>query len=158
LGERDAIPLAVWDGKVRMSIAGVQDKLMVYLDRSLDEGGRMFLAEPPLASTHILKPEPGRTVTTHLVVNEHFCMSLAKRMGLPVAEVSRPSVSGHLCASRSKVTSSVCSRRMTFRENSWSVWSLAIWSRPNWPRASSNQSGLTTRLRPRTRSQCVCLS
>lgn len=88
LSERDAIPLAVWDGKVRMSIAGVQDKLMVYLDRPLDEGGRMFLVEPPLASTHILKPEPGRTVTPHLVVNEHFCMSLAKRMGLPVADVS----------------------------------------------------------------------
>lgn len=88
LGERDAIPLAVWDGKVRMSIAGVQDKLMVYLDRPLDEGGHMFLVEPPLASTHILKPEPGRAVTPHLVVNEHFCMSLAKRMGLPVAEVS----------------------------------------------------------------------
>jgi len=88
LAERDAIPLAVWDGKVRMSIAGVQDKLMVYLDRPLDEGGRMFLVEPPLASTHILKPEPGRTATPHLVVNEHFCMSLAKRMGLPVAEVS----------------------------------------------------------------------
>lgn len=88
LGERDAIPLAVWDGKVRMSIAGVQDKLMVYLDRPLDEGGRMFLVEPPLASTHILKPEPGRAVTPHLVVNEHFCMSLARRMGLPVAEVS----------------------------------------------------------------------
>ena len=88
LSERDAIPLAVWDGKVRMSIAGVQDKLMVYLDRSLDEGGRMFLVEPPLASTHILKPDPGRTVTPHLVVNEHFCMSLAKRMGLPAADVS----------------------------------------------------------------------
>jgi len=48
----------------------------------------MFLVEPPLASTHILKPEPGRTVTPHLVVNEHFCMSLAKRMGLPAAAVS----------------------------------------------------------------------
>ena len=60
---------------------------MVYLDRPLDDGGRMFLVEPPLASTHILKPEPGRTVTPHLVVNEHFCMSLAKRMGLPVAAV-----------------------------------------------------------------------
>ena len=67
LNERDSIPLAVWDGKVRMSIAGVQDKLMVYLDRSLEDGGRMFLLEPPLASTHILKPEPGRTVTPHLV-------------------------------------------------------------------------------------------
>ena len=88
LNERDSIPLAVWDGKFRMSIAGVQDKLMVYLDRSLEDGGRMFLVEPPLASTHILKPEPGRTVTPHLVVNEHFCMSLAKRMGLPVAAVS----------------------------------------------------------------------
>jgi serine/threonine-protein kinase HipA len=87
LSDRDAMPLAVWDGKVRMSIAGVQDKLMVYLDRPLEEGGRMFLVEPPLASTHILKPEPGRTVTPHLVVNEHFCMSLAKRMGLPAADV-----------------------------------------------------------------------
>jgi serine/threonine-protein kinase HipA len=88
IGERDAIPLAVWDGKVRMSIAGVQDKLMVYLDHELQAGGRMFLVEPPLASTHILKPEPGRAVTPHLVVNEHFCMSLGKRMGLPVADVS----------------------------------------------------------------------
>jgi len=88
LGERDAIPLAVWDGKVRMSIAGVQDKLMVYLDRPLDDGGRMFLVEPPLASTHILKPEPDRTVTPHLVANEHLCMSLARRMGLPAADVS----------------------------------------------------------------------
>jgi serine/threonine-protein kinase HipA len=88
LNERDAIPLAVWDGKVRMSIAGVQDKLMVYLDRPLDDGGHMFLVEPPLASTHILKPEPDRTVTPHLVANEHFCMSLARRMGLPAADVS----------------------------------------------------------------------
>ena len=47
----------------------------------------MFLVEPPLASTHILKPDPGRTATPHLVVNEHYCMSLARRMGLPVADV-----------------------------------------------------------------------
>lgn len=87
LSERDAIPLAVWDGKVRMSLAGVQDKLMVYLDGLLEQGGRMYLVDPPLASTHILKPEPGRTSTPHLVVNEHFCMSLARRMGLPTADV-----------------------------------------------------------------------
>lgn len=87
IAERDQIPLAVWDGKVRMSIAGVQDKLMVYLDRPLGDGGRLFLVEPPLASTHILKPDPARQVTPHLVVNEHFCMSLARRMKLPVAEV-----------------------------------------------------------------------
>jgi serine/threonine-protein kinase HipA len=88
LSERDAVPLAVWDGKVRMSIAGVQEKLMVYVDRPLEDAGRLFLVEPPLASTHILKPEPGRTATPYLVVNEHFCMSLAKRIGLPVADVS----------------------------------------------------------------------
>ncbi|HEY4079193.1 MAG TPA: HipA domain-containing protein [Burkholderiaceae bacterium] len=87
LAERDALPLAVWDGKVRMSIAGVQDKLMVYLDRPLRDGGRLFLVEPPLASTHILKPEPDRQTTPNLVVNEHFCMSLARRMKLPVADV-----------------------------------------------------------------------
>ena len=87
IAERDEIALAVWDGKVRMSIAGVQDKLMVYMDRPLDDGGRLFLVEPPLASTHILKPDPARRVTPHLVVNEHFCMSLARRMKLPVAEV-----------------------------------------------------------------------
>jgi serine/threonine-protein kinase HipA len=71
-----------------MSIAGVQEKLMVYVDRPLEDAGRLFLVEPPLASTHILKPEPGRTATPYLVVNEHFCMSLAKRIGLPVADVS----------------------------------------------------------------------
>ena len=87
IAARDQIPLAVWDGKVRMSIAGVQDKLMVYLDRPLGDGGRLFLVEPPLASTHILKPDTARQVTPHLVVNEHFCMSLARRMKLPVAEV-----------------------------------------------------------------------
>jgi serine/threonine-protein kinase HipA len=88
IAERDELPLAVWDGKVRMSIAGVQDKLMVYLDHPLNDGGRLFLVEPPLASTHILKPDPARQLTPHLVVNEHFCMSLARRMDLPVAEVS----------------------------------------------------------------------
>ena len=87
IAERDEIALAVWDGKVRMSIAGVQDKLMVYLDRPPSDGARLFLVEPPLASTHILKPDPARQVTPHLVVNEHFCMSLARHMKLPVAEV-----------------------------------------------------------------------
>lgn len=88
LAERDETPLAVWDGQVRMSIAGVQDKLMVYIDRPLDEGGRLFLVEPPLASTHILKPDPGRALTPHLVVNEHYCMRLAQRMKLPAADVA----------------------------------------------------------------------
>lgn len=83
-----ALPFAVWDGKVRMSVAGVQDKLLVYLDAPLSQGGRLFLVEGPhLASTHILKPDLGQDRLPYLAVNEHFCMTLARRLGLPVAEV-----------------------------------------------------------------------
>lgn len=88
IAEREHVPLTVWDGKVRMSVAGLQDKLLVYLDRPLPEGGRLFLVDGQrLASTHILKPDTGNPQTPHLAVNEHFCMSLARRMGLPAAEV-----------------------------------------------------------------------
>lgn len=82
-------PFTVWDGKVRMSVAGVQDKLLVYLDAPLDGGGRLFLVDGPrLASTHILKPDLGHARLPHLAVNEHFCMTLARRIGLPAAEVA----------------------------------------------------------------------
>lgn len=89
IAERELVPLTVWDGKVRMSVAGLQDKLLVYLDRPLNEGGRLFLVDGQrLASTHILKPDTDNPQTPHLAVNEHFCMSLARRMGLPAAEVT----------------------------------------------------------------------
>jgi serine/threonine-protein kinase HipA len=82
------VPLTVWDGKLRMSVAGLQDKLLVYLDRPPADVGRLFLVDGQrLASTHILKPDSGKPRTPHLAVNEHFCMSLARRMGLPAAEV-----------------------------------------------------------------------
>lgn len=88
IAEREHVPLTVWDGKVRMSVAGLQDKLLVYLDCPLQEGGRLFLVDGQrLASTHILKPDTANPQTPHLAVNEHFCMSLARRMKLPAAEV-----------------------------------------------------------------------
>jgi len=83
IDERAHVPFAVWDGRVRMSIAGYQDKLAVYL-----EDGRMYLVEGELASTHILKPEPTESRLAMLVANEHFGMSLAGRLGLEVAPVS----------------------------------------------------------------------
>ncbi len=76
-------PFNIWDGRVRMSIAGYQDKLAVYVD----EGQRLYLVEGRLASTHILKPEPLNPKFTHLVANEHFCLKLAERLGLQVAAV-----------------------------------------------------------------------
>jgi serine/threonine-protein kinase HipA len=83
IDERANVPFAAWDGRVRMSIAGYQDKLAVYL-----EGERMYLVEGGLASTHILKPEPIDQRLPLLVANEHFGMSLAGRLGLEVAPVS----------------------------------------------------------------------
>lgn len=79
---RDSVPFPVWDGTVRLSVAGFQDKLQVLL-----EGDRISLVEAPLASTHILKPESHNPATPFMVANEHFCMTLASRMGLPVAPV-----------------------------------------------------------------------
>ncbi|EUC13727.1 HipA N-terminal domain-containing protein [Burkholderia sp. YR290] len=81
--ERDVIPFPVWDGKVRLSVAGYQDKLQV-----LVEGERIALADGPLSSTHILKPESRSPVTPCMVANEHYCMTLASRMGLLTAPVS----------------------------------------------------------------------
>lgn len=82
MAERADTPLSVWDGRVRLSIAGYQDKLAVYRD-----GERMFLVEGALASTHILKPEPAGQRLPMLVANEHFCLQLARRLGLSVASV-----------------------------------------------------------------------
>ncbi len=81
--EREQVPFSVWDGRGRMSIAGYQDKLPVYV-----KDDRFYLVEGALASTHILKPEPFDKPLAGLVANEHFCMRLAVRLGLRVAEVS----------------------------------------------------------------------
>jgi serine/threonine-protein kinase HipA len=83
IAEREQLPFSVWDGRVRMSIAGYQDKLAVYLD-----GEQMFLVEGQLASTHILKPETAENRLPLLVANEHYCMRLAGRLGLCAAPVT----------------------------------------------------------------------
>lgn len=82
--ERMAIPFAVWDQRVRFSIAGHQDKLAVYQDGH----GEWFLADAAhLSSTHILKPEPTNPLLAGLTSNEFICMRLAKAVGLAVAPV-----------------------------------------------------------------------
>lgn len=81
--ERHVLPFPVWDGKVRFSMAGYQDKLQV-----LVEGDQISLADGSLASTHILKPESQNPNTPHMVANEHYCMTLAAALGLTVAPVS----------------------------------------------------------------------
>jgi serine/threonine-protein kinase HipA len=80
--EREILPFPVWDRKVRLSIAGYQDKLQV-----LVEGDRIALADGALSSTHILKPEARNPNTPFMVANEHFCMTLSSALGIPTARV-----------------------------------------------------------------------
>jgi serine/threonine-protein kinase HipA len=75
-------------GRVRISLAGVQQKLLL---TRLPEGtwGRPVDGTP---STHILKPEIARYPST--VENEAFCMRLAHHLGIPAANVETTEVAG----------------------------------------------------------------
>ena len=77
-------PFSVWDGKVRLSIAGFQDKIAAYSNKD----GDWFLVEGPnYASTYILKPEPVSDLMRGMTTNEFFCMRLAASAKLSVASV-----------------------------------------------------------------------
>jgi len=82
IGQRQNVSIAVWDGKPRLSVAGVQDKLPLLIRKD----GEMGFGEGELASTHIMKFGTARAL--HLVINEYICMQLARIVKLPVAEVS----------------------------------------------------------------------
>lgn len=80
-------PLGV-GGRVRISLAGVQEKLV--LTRMPDGSwGRPIDGTP---STHILKPEIAAFPDT--VENEAFCMRVAKHLGLDVAFVETTEING----------------------------------------------------------------
>jgi serine/threonine-protein kinase HipA len=87
IGNLRTAPLGV-GGRVRVSLAGVQEKLLL---TRLPDGrwGRPIDGTP---STHILKPEIRGYPQT--VENEAFCMRLAKHLGLPVASVETITVRG----------------------------------------------------------------
>jgi len=68
-------PLMVGTDGLRLSLAGVQDKLPVIIHNN-----GIFLPLGDTPSTHILKPEPDRF--PGLAANEIFCMTLAQAVGL----------------------------------------------------------------------------
>jgi serine/threonine-protein kinase HipA len=80
--QRQRISIANWDGKPRLSVTGVQDKLPIMIRPD----GAMGFGEGDLASTHILKL--GRRPDMHMMINEFICMKLAELVRLPVAKVS----------------------------------------------------------------------
>lgn len=90
LNERSTRSLLFWDEKLRLSAAGVQDKLTVtILNKKIGFG------EGDIASTHILKFEKENNKFKNLVLNEYFCMQLAKKIGLDVCETEFKRVGDH---------------------------------------------------------------
>jgi serine/threonine-protein kinase HipA len=72
---------------IRISLAGAQEKLVMVLGQD----GRVGLPRGDTPSTHIFKPSPslrtrgGRPAFPDLVVNEAFCLTLARQCGIEAA-------------------------------------------------------------------------
>jgi serine/threonine-protein kinase HipA len=75
-------PFLVGDEGVSMSLAGGQTKLAV----AVDDAGRICIPMNGSPSTHILKPDAPRLCGS--VHNEAFCLTLARRMKIPTANVT----------------------------------------------------------------------
>jgi serine/threonine-protein kinase HipA len=81
LALRERRDFAIWDQKVRVSVAGFQDKIGIKV-----KDQQWFLPEGQNNHTsHILKPPPVNAQFESMVVNEAFCMQLSERIGLPTA-------------------------------------------------------------------------
>ena len=82
LALRERRNFQVWDHKVRVSVAGFQDKIGIKV-----VGDRWFLPNGVQNHTsHILKPPPVNAQFESMVVNEAFCMALSQKVGLPTAK------------------------------------------------------------------------
>lgn len=73
--------ITYWDGRARISVAGVQDKLNL-----LEIDGKLGFGEGQLCSNKIFKFETGKA--PFIAVNELFTMLLAKHSGIDVPEVA----------------------------------------------------------------------
>jgi serine/threonine-protein kinase HipA len=82
LNELPKKPFLIGEDGVSMSLAGVQSKLAVAIDRD----GFVCIPTDGAPSTHILKPDSDRLWGS--VQNEAFCLTLAKLLKLPVPAVS----------------------------------------------------------------------
>ena len=74
-------PLIKADDKLRLSLAGAQEKLAL-----AKINGEWYLPLNGVPSTHILKPTRTGSLSS-LAQNEYICLKLAKSFGLPVPDV-----------------------------------------------------------------------
>lgn len=79
LRELPTRPLLAGEKGVRLSLAGVQDKIAVYINDD-----KFFIPLDSAPSTHILKPD--FSIYEGVIFNEAFCLKLAKEINLPTAE------------------------------------------------------------------------
>lgn len=80
LRELPVKPLLAGEEGIRLSLAGVQDKIAVYV-----KDGKIAIPLDNSPSTHILKPD--FTTYEGVIFNEAFCLKLAKQISLPTANV-----------------------------------------------------------------------
>ena len=81
-------PLIKVDDKLRLSLAGAQEKLAL-----AKINGEWYLPLNGAPSTHILKPARTGSLSS-LAQNEYICMKLAKSFGLPVPDVDLLNIAG----------------------------------------------------------------
>lgn len=81
-------PLIKADDKLRLSLAGAQEKLAL-----TKINGEWYLPLNGAPSTHILKPTRTGSLSS-LAQNEYICMKLAKSFGLPVPDVDLLNIAG----------------------------------------------------------------
>ena len=72
-------PIAIWDEKLRLSVAGVQEKLPVLII-----GEKIGFGEGELCSTHILK---FNRRGENIILNEYISLKLCEKIGINVANV-----------------------------------------------------------------------
>ena len=79
-------PLLAGTPGLRLSLAGAQNKIAVYVD----DNGKLFLPLGGAPSTHIIKPAIERF--PNIVSNETFCLDLARFIGIPAVTVKTKNV------------------------------------------------------------------
>lgn len=85
----DTNPMDIWDGKPRLSVAGIQTKLNVL---KLDEQYSLVDGKD-LCSTHILKFDS--FAPKNVLLNEFLTMGLARTLGFPVALTKLKRIGSH---------------------------------------------------------------
>lgn len=79
VSKKDIESIILWDKKLRLSLAGVQEKLAIAI---ID--GVIGLGEGDICSTHILK---FNRKNENVILNEYLSLKLAKAVGINVAQV-----------------------------------------------------------------------